>query len=374
MGHPTRLFSSPPAEGVVCIICFDVLEDAVCTRECGHTFCEGCITQALNVNDASSCPNCRVVVTGTNPNYSLREVVDSMSVNCPQGHPCNWTGLVKDLRRHDGVCPFKSVACAVVGCGHECKRQDMEEHNTSTQGIVTHMELRYEQKMRDMEQKHKDAVAAMEQKFDRKLKKKVKEIGFNMRLETNHMRYVNDCRGWIEHCNGWIEHNKGDLAHDFDVFEIRRLDHVDRPISGLLCKIECQGAFYPMVVRYEKSFNPPTCKFPRGFFHLNVCPNGALRSKDFAWGQETALSGILLNVQLMLRHPSPGIIRQRRAGDLFGTPSYQARAKEEADKYRVHCNQIYNHPKVGDMLEEGEGIVAIPVSGSPDSRMALGHL
>ena len=79
MGYSTDIFASGPSEGFICAICHDVLKDAF-SLNCGHTFCGGCI-DALPWDP--SCPNCRVSVTSSNPNYAMRDVIGELAVKCP---------------------------------------------------------------------------------------------------------------------------------------------------------------------------------------------------------------------------------------------------------------------------------------------------
>ena len=109
-GHPTDIFLANPAITFICPICHDVLKDASSFRECGHTFCERCIEECSAV--AASCPTCRKPVqTGSTPNYSLRDIIGSLEVRCPErgnsiGNTCNWKGNVNDLNQHLDICDF----------------------------------------------------------------------------------------------------------------------------------------------------------------------------------------------------------------------------------------------------------------------------
>ena len=83
MGHPESIFVSTLDESssFFCAVCLDVLEDASSYRTCGHTFCDGCISECLAANP--TCPTCRKPVhTGCNPNYSLRDIIDKLEVKC----------------------------------------------------------------------------------------------------------------------------------------------------------------------------------------------------------------------------------------------------------------------------------------------------
>ena len=197
MGHPTDIFSPGPSTGFICAICHDVLKDASTFRECGHTFCDDCITDCLGHNN--SCPNCRVVVTGSNPNYALREIVESLPVNCPEWcnskkrkrdeedddqdvaaiAGCDWKGQLKDLKDHEKVCDFKIVACNVNGCEHRCKRKDMASHHSSPTGMMMHQELRHENNMKSMELRYESKMKFIELKHEND----IKEMG--LRYENN---------------------------------------------------------------------------------------------------------------------------------------------------------------------------------------------
>ena len=82
MGHPTDIFLKTPDDSIICSICFEVLEDPASFKECGHTFCAKCISACLS--SAGTCPTCRKSAhTGSNPNYSLRDIIDKLEVRCP---------------------------------------------------------------------------------------------------------------------------------------------------------------------------------------------------------------------------------------------------------------------------------------------------
>lgn len=171
MGWSTDIFSPEPSPGIICSICHDVLENASSLKECGHTYCARCIRVCLE-RVSPSCPNCRVAVTGINPNYALRDVIESMPVRCPgcksdddddegsknsqQGDEdsdgCDWSGTVKELNDHQKVCELVKVRCPIEGCEHTCRRKDMERHLSSNR--MMHMVLRHEQKMNALDEKY----------------------------------------------------------------------------------------------------------------------------------------------------------------------------------------------------------------------------
>jgi hypothetical protein len=179
MGHPTDIFLSYPDNSFICAICHDVLKDASCFKECGHTFCEECVFLATN-RPNPTCPTCRVHVhTGCNPNYALRDIIDKLEVKCPEEleerpekrlkttgennskdgggdySGCDWRGTVSGLQRHVAdVCLLATISCGQEGCTHTCQRRDMEAHRSSQKGMMGHMELKYENKLKALEMKY----------------------------------------------------------------------------------------------------------------------------------------------------------------------------------------------------------------------------
>ena len=112
MGYSTDKFCSTPADSFICAICHDVLKDA-CALNCGHTFCAECIESCRASSNNPSCPNCRVVVTSSNPNYIVREVIGGLSVRCPDSEECEWNGQINDIDSHGNTCMFKTITCDV---------------------------------------------------------------------------------------------------------------------------------------------------------------------------------------------------------------------------------------------------------------------
>jgi hypothetical protein len=164
-----------------------VLNDASSFKECGHTFCDGCIHECLAANP--TCPTCRKHVhTGSNPNYALRDIIDKLEVRCPEYEKdiippskrlkttgennskdggddysgCDWRGTVSGLQRHVAdVCLLATISCVEGGCTHTCRRRDMEAHRSSQKGMLGHMELKYENKLKALEMKYESKYQMM---------------------------------------------------------------------------------------------------------------------------------------------------------------------------------------------------------------------
>lgn len=170
MGFSTDMFLSEPSDSFICVICHDVLKDAV-SINCGHTFCGECIDNVNHASNNASCPNCRAVLRDFNPNYVVRDVIGKMSVRCPDGAECGWTGQIMDLCVHGNACMLSTIKCNVQGCNHTCQRKDMADHLSSTAGMLKHMELKYDRKLKEIEDKYEkkfaDCKAEMELYKDR---------------------------------------------------------------------------------------------------------------------------------------------------------------------------------------------------------------
>ena len=376
MGHPTNLFSPDPASNYICVICHDVLEDACSVKECGHTFCRGCIKAYLETNNGESCPNCRINISGYIPNYFARYSVDELQVKCFEGScsddqdndgssdngtikrkrddgddkSCNWKGPLKDLINHkENLCPFKLVTCSVGGCDHTCFRKDMESHISG--GFLTHMMLI----QRENDKKMKEMVKHVQSECDKKIKSVQSECDKTIKdleMQMQHSRYIRDCREWLEH--------KPDALTDFSIYMIRERDSA----LGLLCYIPgpkdtaWEGAKIPMLLRYRRAHQPPNCKFPAGFFHTNVYPSGTVCvstvNETEGWSPETSLPEVLFTVQQLLSHPNPNSPAQAPAYHVYATEgpeSYYRRIKEEAN---VYSNYSGHHSKVSELLERGK--------------------
>jgi len=372
MGHPTSIFSPEPSQSTICAICTDVLQDACSVKECGHTFGSNCIKTSLE--SSNTCPNCRIEVSGYTPNYFARDTVDELQVICQNkdGAPsddnndgsnkkrkrsdnncCNWKGPLKDLKRHeDHECGYKTVTCSIVGCEHICLRKDMESH-LSGGGLVTHMALlqkEYDIKMKQMEQKCDKKIAKVQSECEEKIKRLERQTFIKS-------RYIHDCRNWIE--------NKPDALSDFSVYSMGIKHHE----YGLLCYIPgpqgsaWEGARIPMRLTYNNGGvdKPPTCKFPGGFFHMNVHPSGTICvntiNEEEGWTPEMTLPEILFTVQQLLCHPNPNSPAQITAYNVFfygGADEYHRRTKEEADKYANYTGHHTDVAKLASNVDDME--------------------
>lgn len=72
---PTMMFTSPVSQGVLCVVCADIVVSAVISIQCGHTTCATCASV--------SCPVDGLPLTPNIPNLALRHHVNDIIIVCP---------------------------------------------------------------------------------------------------------------------------------------------------------------------------------------------------------------------------------------------------------------------------------------------------
>ena len=158
---------------------------------------------------------------------------------------------------------------------------------------------------------------------------------------------------------------KPDALSDFSVYSMggKHLEY------GLLCYIPgpkgsaWEGARIPMSLTYNSGGvdKPPTCKFPGGFFHMNVYRSGTICvstiNEEEGWTPEMTLPEILFTVQQLLCHPNPNSPAQITAYNVFcneGSDKYHRRTKEEANKYKNYTGHHADVAKLASNVDDME--------------------
>jgi len=116
----------------------------------------------------AQCPNCRVAIATSNPNYVVREIIGLLQVRCPNSTECNWRGKVDDIKGHRITCLYETIECDAEGCNHKCLRKDMADHLSDMNVKLQHMKLHYDKKLEEMETKHARSMEQMETKYQQK--------------------------------------------------------------------------------------------------------------------------------------------------------------------------------------------------------------
>merc|ERR1719320_569174 len=119
------------------------MRDCVETN-CGHMFCEECITSALK--EKQECPECRekVTVSSLSSIKSIRRKILSLRVKCTGSeNGCSWKGMLKDLHSHEQECKEyeeeRNCRYFKYGCKFRGKGITIEVHETDD--CKEHLEL-----------------------------------------------------------------------------------------------------------------------------------------------------------------------------------------------------------------------------------------
>ena len=146
MGFVDPAFVAGATDSHTCAICMQLLENPVIACDEGHTFCFGCLDDALKRDDR--CPTCRAGEIVFVKCRALENSIAEMKMRCEHSAPaaapaeepapkrrcakvrrcstapascammapanglgCEWRGRVSEYRAHLDVCVFKPRAC-----------------------------------------------------------------------------------------------------------------------------------------------------------------------------------------------------------------------------------------------------------------------
>ena len=192
MGFVDPAFVAGATDSHTCAICMQLLENPVIACDEGHTFCYGCLDDALKRDDR--CPTCRAEEIVFVKCRALENSIAEMKMRCEHSAPaaapaeepapkrrcakvrrcstapascammapanglgCEWRGRVSEYRAHLDVCVFKPractycgvlvskrdevshaavcvVTCPFYGCYHTCPRSQMAAHQVDAAG------------------------------------------------------------------------------------------------------------------------------------------------------------------------------------------------------------------------------------------------
>uniref|UniRef100_A0A0A9ESV2 UBC core domain-containing protein n=1 Tax=Arundo donax TaxID=35708 RepID=A0A0A9ESV2_ARUDO len=99
------------------------------------------------------------------------------------------------------------------------------------------------------------------------------------------------------------------------------------------------GGYFPLTLHFSEHYpsRPPTCKFPAGFFHINVYPTGAvcLSILSEAWKPSITVRQILIGIQDLFENPNPASAAQDISYQLFikDKAEYRNRVRQQAKQY-----------------------------------------
>ena len=136
MGYGVNKFIANVDQNLICGICSAVLQEAVLTP-CGHSFCLFCLETWLGRPGCNTCPECRsrVVKEDARPILSLRNLVNSMEVECDnKDRGCRAIMKLERLPQHLETCGYAPVECA--GCNISVNRYELAGHQMQCEAIA----------------------------------------------------------------------------------------------------------------------------------------------------------------------------------------------------------------------------------------------
>ncbi|KAG2574216.1 SUMO-conjugating enzyme SCE1-like [Panicum virgatum] len=103
-----------------------------------------------------------------------------------------------------------------------------------------------------------------------------------------------------------------------------------------------EGGYFPLVLNFDENYptSAPVCKFPAGFFHVNVYNTGAvcLSILGNGWKPSITVRQILIGIQDLLDNPNPASPAQNSCYELLvkNLPEYKNRVRQQAKRYPLH--------------------------------------
>ncbi|XP_044967401.1 SUMO-conjugating enzyme SCE1-like isoform X1 [Hordeum vulgare subsp. vulgare] len=100
-----------------------------------------------------------------------------------------------------------------------------------------------------------------------------------------------------------------------------------------------EGGYFPLTLQFDDNYptTAPSCRFPAGFFHINVYDSGAvcLSILGAAWKPSITVKQILVGIQELLDDPNPNSAAQHRCYELYkkNMPEYKNKIREQAKRY-----------------------------------------
>ncbi|XP_006652687.1 SUMO-conjugating enzyme SCE1-like isoform X2 [Oryza brachyantha] len=100
-----------------------------------------------------------------------------------------------------------------------------------------------------------------------------------------------------------------------------------------------EGGYFPLTMQFTEDYpnSPPSCKFPSGFFHINVYDSGAvcLSILSSGWKPSITVKQILMGIQELFDDPNPMSAAQNLSYELYkkNMPEYRKCVRQQAKKY-----------------------------------------
>ncbi|GAA5914268.1 hypothetical protein JCM6882_003674 [Rhodosporidiobolus microsporus] len=133
MGIDTaRFVVQPVPDYLICIVCFDALQDPVeCCSE-AHVICSSCYYD-LWAAQLAKCPTCREQIQQTRPAKTLQRIIEGLETRCARHkRGCDWAGPWGNHSDHKKKCKFVSRPCPNGECDFKGIASAIDEHLDTT--------------------------------------------------------------------------------------------------------------------------------------------------------------------------------------------------------------------------------------------------
>ena len=132
-GYEDERFQQIVSQSFHCIICTNVIKDAVMCPQNEHLFCRACITRYLM--NSQECPTCMeplTVETLSQAPRGVKNLLSELKIRCEfSDRGCGKFIELGDLERHVADCGFAPAVCSNEGCELEVNKQDLLHHETA---------------------------------------------------------------------------------------------------------------------------------------------------------------------------------------------------------------------------------------------------
>ena len=132
-GYEDERFQQIVSQSFHCIICTNVIKDAVMCPQNEHLFCRTCITRYLM--NSQKCPTCMeplTVETLSQAPRGVKNLLSELKIRCEfSDRGCGKFIELGDLERHVADCGFAPAVCSNEGCELEVNKQDLLHHETA---------------------------------------------------------------------------------------------------------------------------------------------------------------------------------------------------------------------------------------------------
>ena len=211
-GYDDERFEQVVSQTLHCIICINVIKDAVMCPQNEHLFCRACITRHLM--NFQTCPTCMqplTVETLRQASRGIRNLLDELKIRCDFfDRGCGRFIELGDLERHVADCGFAPAVCSNEGCQLEVNKQDLLHHETAL------CELRRVQCQSCNELKQemdtmKVTLAAVNKKLSRNEKNVLEKIETNIKAVEAKVELVQEQLNKQEESNRRLEAENAEI-------------------------------------------------------------------------------------------------------------------------------------------------------------------